>query len=393
MNFSSIKFKVILTIILCLALGAAAIVFLLNVSYQDNINLISKQSVQMSEEAFRNLEKNDTNMLSATLESLMENDAYKKLFEAKDRNKLYQQVEPLFKNFKERYRITHWYFLNPEPESTAFLRVHKPAQFDDQIKRATYLKAVETKDFASGKELGQTAFALRVVHPYYDNGKLIGYMELGEEIDHFLGIMKKQTGNDFGLLIKKKYLDEKQWASTRASKNLKNNWGDYSDVVLVDKTTDDTNIINYAGDMEKVPDGGLVLEEVKKGNSVFVRGIFPLYDAKNRKVGGVFVLRDITPVYNAMQAMQNKAITFIVLLMLAISVVIIVIFNKLIIVRLNNMISTATRVVGGDFNTQIVPTANDEIGKFESLFEQFRQVFVGVVKEVSGTEEKQHGTF
>lgn len=389
MNFSSIKFKVIISIILSLAIGSAAIIYLFNVSYQKNIQLISEQAVQMSAESFNNLEKNDTNMLSATLETLLKNDNFKKYFLAQDRDNLYKEAAPLFKNFKERYRITHWYFLNAEPDSTCFLRVHKPEQFGDVIKRATYLKSVEKKDFAAGKELGKTAFALRVVHPYYDNGKLIGYMELGEEIDHFLDIMKKQTGNEYGLLVKKQYLDEKEWSTMVSSKGEKNHWNDYKDVVLVNKTNNDNSIINFEGDIEKIPEGGAVLEEVKKGDNVFVRGIFPIYDAKDRKVGGVFLLRDITPIYNDMKAMQNKVIMFIIALMIILSVLIILMFNSLVIKRLTNMIETATRVVGGDYKTEIVQSANDEIGQFEYLFEQFRTVFVSLACTLEEDNKKK----
>lgn len=388
MNFSSIKFKVIMTVILTLAIGSASIIYLLNVSYKNNIRVVSEQAVKMSEESFKNLEKNDTNMLSATLLSLLENEAFKKAFIARDKDTLYKQTAPLFKEFREKYGITHWYFLNPEPDSTCFLRVHKPTQSGDIIKRATYVGSVKSKQITSGKELGKTAFALRVVHPYYDKGKLIGYLELGEEIDHFLEIMKKQTGNEYGLLIKKEYLDAKEWAAMSNSKGVKNNWNDYKDVVLVDKTTDDIHIIDYEGDLAKIPEGGAVLEDIKKDDKVFVRGIFPLYDAKDRKVGGVFVLRDITPLYNDLKGMQNKAVIFIVALTVILSVVIIGMFNSLIIKRLTNMIEIATRVVGGDYKTQIVPSADDEIGKFESLFEQFRTVFVSLACTLEEDEKK-----
>lgn len=382
----SIKLKVTFTIIISLVVGGLAIIYLLNISYKNNINLIAEESIKTAKETFTSLERDDTKMLSSTLEALLINEDIKKTFIKKDREKLYQAVSPLFKNLKERYGITHWYFINPEPDQTIFLRIHKSThsgQYGDVVKRATYLKSVETKGFGTGKELGKTAFALRVVHPYYDGNKLIGYMELGQEIDHFFETMKKQTGNDFGLLIDKKYLNEKEWAGVRAGKGLKNNWADMHDVVLIDKTTKDEHIIDFKGDIEEVvPPAGKVLEEFKKDGSVYVRGVFPVYDAKNTMVGGVFVVKDITAIYNGMKATQTKAIIFIVVLMAAISIIMLFMLNNLIFVRLNSMINTATRVVGGDYNTKIVPSADDEVGKFESLFEQFRMVFVNILNEL-----------
>lgn len=382
----SIKVKVALTIIVSLIVGTLAVIYLLNNSYRNNINLIAEESIKTAKETFTSIENDDVKMLSSTLEALLVNEEIKKTFLKKDREQLLNLTAPLFKNLKERYGITHWYFINPEPEQTVFLRIHKSThsgQYGDVVKRATYLKSVETKGFGAGKEVGKTAFALRVVHPYYDNGKLIGYMELAQEIEHFFEIMKKQTGNEFGLLIDKKYLDEKNWASVRASKGFRNNWADMKDVVLIDRTTEDEHLIEFKGDIEEiVPPKGLVLEEIKKGASVYVRGVFPVYDAANRKVGGVFVLKDITPIYNGMKATQTKIIGSIVVLIIIISIVMLLMINRFIFVRLDNMINTATRVVGGDYHAKIVPSADDEVGKFESLFEQFRVVFVNMLIEL-----------
>jgi hypothetical protein len=43
-------------------------------------------------------------------------------------------------------------------------------------------------------------------------------------------------------------------------------------------------------------------------------------------------------------------------------------------------------VVGGEFDLEIVPSAEDEIGTFETLFEQFRMLFV----ELIGQQSQSH---
>jgi hypothetical protein len=50
--------------------------------------------------------------------------------------------------------------------------------------------------------------------------------------------------------------------------------------------------------------------------------------------------------------------------------------------RLERLIRVAKRVVGGEFNLEVVPSAHDELGKFEELFEQFRRVFVDLVGSI-----------
>jgi hypothetical protein len=52
--------------------------------------------------------------------------------------------------------------------------------------------------------------------------------------------------------------------------------------------------------------------------------------------------------------------------------------TRLIFRRLDNIVMVATRVVGGDYATEITVSSDDEVGQFELLFEQFRCVFVDV---------------
>ncbi|HEY3374490.1 MAG TPA: cache domain-containing protein [Candidatus Aquicultor sp.] len=193
---------------------------MVNASYQKNVQLIAGESARLFQQSFNNLEASNVNMMSATLPGLMENENYKKLFMAKDKDKPLAATRPVFEELKAKNRITNWNFINPEPQSTVFLRIHKPEQVGDVLTRTTFVEAVKKEDFAAGKDLGKASFALRAVHPYYYNNKLIGYMELGEAVDHFLGSMRTQTGNEYGMLIDKKFLDKNEWEKLRASSVL-----------------------------------------------------------------------------------------------------------------------------------------------------------------------------
>ena len=80
-------------------------------------------------------------------------------------------------------------------------------------------------------------------------------MELAEEIDHFLTALKSRTGDEYGLLVKKRFLDEEAWAKVLGPRA--NTWNDRPDVVVVDTTTFTEGIIDYPGDLEALPDGGV----------------------------------------------------------------------------------------------------------------------------------------
>ena len=376
----------ILTICVVMSMTAAMIVGLLRMGYDNSIQTITEQVLSNARDSFANLENNDVRTLSASLTPLLEDPYIKQTFLQQDRKGLHAVTAPTFDVLKKQFHITHWYFHYPEtgPQATAkkcFLRVHNLPKHSDVITRFTYEGAVKSKTFSSGKELGKTAFALRVVHPFYHNGQLIGYMELGQEIDHFLGQMKKQTRSDLGILIKKQYLDREKWKSIRETKGLRDNWNDQKDVLLVDQTDSSVAIFDSRVNIDDVPAAGKILGRLSKGSQIFVRGIFPIYDAGNRKVGGVFFVHDVTGLYLTMRKMQGITVAVILAFIVLMSALIMFVFNKLIIDRFQRLSKVLTCVVGGDFESKIVSSSNDEIGQFETLFEQLRQLFVNTLKQ------------
>lgn len=291
------------------AASIVGVIHLFAISNNHNLELITKTSIKTARKAFLDLEKSTANMLSATLKSLLVNDSIAVQFSARDREALYRLCYPLFKNLKSQNRITHWYFLNTEPAKTCFLRIHSPHLYNDLITRTTMDNCIKTKSFAIGKEMGKTAMALRAVHPFYYKNQLIGYMELGVQIEDFLEMLKEQTGNEYCLLLKKKYVDKFKWDSITSVKALRNNWDDMKHLLHVYSTWECIYLDRFKEalkDIEHIPDEGIVLENISRDNSHFVRGIFPYFDAAGRKVGGVLSLKEITPMFAAMESQKNK---------------------------------------------------------------------------------------
>jgi hypothetical protein len=292
----------------CAALSVGALVIAARVSsrlFERHVEAASLANLQDAAQAFAAQERGEIEKLATTLDALLRNDELRAAFTARDRAKLLALSRPLLETMRERDRITHWYFIAPEPEQTVFLRVHRPELNGDRVDRVTLLRAIETKELGAGKELGKTAFALRVVRPWFHDGKIIGYVELAEEIDHFLTAMKARTGDDYGLVVKKRYLDETRWAQVLGPRA--NSWNDRPDVVVVDTTTFTDGIADLEADLETVPESGLALGEVERGDRALVRGIFPVRDAGGRKVGGLFVQHDFTATHAALAAAKLES--------------------------------------------------------------------------------------
>ncbi|UCH98224.1 MAG: GHKL domain-containing protein [Candidatus Aminicenantes bacterium] len=308
------RWRAVFFIVGLTAASMVGVIYLFNISNRHNVELITRSSIKTAQKAFIDFENNTANMLSATLEALLVNDNIAAHFLARDREALYQLCRPLFEGIKRQNRITHWYFLNPEPVKTCFLRVHSPHLYNDLITRVTLDNCIETKTFTSGKEMGKTAVALRAVHPYYYKSQLIGYMELGIQAEDFLKMLKEQSGNEYCLLLKKKYLNQEKWVSITTEKKIRNNWNDMKHLLLVYSTWECIYLKQFQKalpDVESIPDEGIVLEMISKDNTHFLRGIFPFYDAAGRKAGGILSLKDITPMVSAMGTQKQRMIWMI----------------------------------------------------------------------------------
>jgi hypothetical protein len=242
-------------------------------------------SLRSAAAAFAELERKDVAKLSAALDALLADPALVEPFRARDRERLLATARPILSRLRAELNVTHWYFLDPAPDRTCFLRVHAPLLHGDVVKRETFSRAIATGQIGQGTELGQTAFAVRVVKPVRVGGEIVGYMELAEEIDHHLERMKERTGDDFALLVDKQRVDRAELARVRND----DRWDERPDVVLVNSTMWDESSVKLGVPLAKLPSDGVVIGEWKDGPRAYVGGAFPLRDASDRVFGALFV--------------------------------------------------------------------------------------------------------
>jgi len=389
MKWNSIRTKVLAALVICLVLGVGCILALMYYSFERNSQVLAAESVSGAQKLFAILEAREISKMTAVSELLVTNPQVGDAFVAKDRTRLLELTAPLYSKLKSQ-GITNWMFHTPEPDMTVFLRLHNPPKFGDHLNRFMDQEVARTHAMVSGNELAKAGFAVRILRPFYDSqGGVTGYVEFGEELGQFIHAMKDQTGNNYGLLLSKKYVDRQFWADSSAVWKRRDNWDDNPSFVVADKTTASDSIIRFDRDLAAVPDQGKVLERFQEGNSVLVRGIFPIRDAAGNTVGAMFVVRDISGFYLAMRRTQNILIILTVAALALGILLVLTLLTRLVFRRLENIILVATRVVGGDYESEIQVTSDDEVGQFEQLFEQFRRVFVDVLSHVPELQEKR----
>ncbi|HET8732382.1 MAG TPA: hypothetical protein VFM45_01295, partial [Anaeromyxobacteraceae bacterium] len=118
--------------------------------------------------------------------------------------------------------------------------------------------------------------------------------------------LKRETGNEFGILVKKQYLDEAAWAAVTGK--ARNTWNARPDVVVVDTTAFSEGVADLPVDVAALPDEGLVLGEELRGGQAWLRGYFPIVDVAGRKVGALAVLNDFTRMHELMVAGRRQVL-------------------------------------------------------------------------------------
>jgi HAMP domain-containing protein len=389
MKWNLIRTKVLGALVACLLVGVGGILGLMHYSFARNSEALGNESVTSAQKLFAILEARETSKMSAVSETLMMNPQVRDAFASKDRARLLELTGPLYPKLKSE-GITNWMFHTPEPDMVVFLRLHNPAKFGDHLNRFMDKEVVRTHAMVIGNELAKAGFAVRILRPFYDsNGTVTGYVELGEEIGQFIHTMKKQTGDDYGLLLSKKFVDRQFWADSSAVWKRRDNWDDNANFVVADKTTASDSIMQFPGELSAVPAGGRVLEYFREGDLVLVRGIFPIRDAAGNTVGAMFVVRDISGFYLSMRHTQNVLVLLTVAALALGIFMVLTLLNRLVFRRLEHIIVVATRVVGGDYEREIKVDSDDEVGQFEHLFEQFRRVFVDLLAHVPELREER----
>lgn len=234
----------------------------------------------------------ETRFLQSQLKIIARDDKLINLWQDRNRGELYSSARPLFEEINRDFGITHFYFI--DPDRICFLRVHMQERHGDLIRRHTLNEAATSGDIHSGIELGPLGtFTLRVVYPLVKDGQLIGYLELGEEIEHLTPRMKDISGLDLVFTIDKANLDRERWKAGIDFLGKKDTWNDFEEFVVIDKTVPLVPGLFFeemagAQNVKTVPDDILYENRMLRVVSN------PLFDADQKDVGRMMGICDIT---------------------------------------------------------------------------------------------------
>jgi PAS domain S-box-containing protein len=272
----------------------------------------------MVTKVFENQMQSDADVLTGLIEFLKNEPSLQKAYTSGDRNELLKVALPIFREIKAKHRVTHFYFC--DVNRVCFLRVHDATRHGDVIDRYTALAAAKTGNPSRGIELGALGSStLRVVHPWKVGNRLIGYIELGEEIAHLLPRIKTMTGVQLIVTVNKDFLDKSKWEDGLKMLKRQSSWTRYDNFVVVDSTLPLTSSSIDA--MLCIPHSvhDRRIFGAKLDNTLYRGGLLPLIDAGGRDVGELVALVDVSRDANALKKTLLTVVVATVILFALIS--------------------------------------------------------------------------
>ena len=264
-----------------------------------DIDASVKERINSVERLFQGFISSDARFLIEQIGFIKGSGNLQTLWLMKSREMLFDAAKPIFDHLKSKHNITHFYFT--DLNRVNFLRVHNPSRHGDEIKRYTTRKAEAEGKTVSGIELGPFGtFTLRVVSPWFMEGKHGGYLELGMEIEHVTLKLKEALGVELVFVINKSRLNRQKWEEGLEMMGRKGDWDLFSRFAVIDST------------LEHIPKGlqkHMKLSQNTHADSLFSislggldyrAGLAPLIDVGGNDVGDIFVLVDVTKSVDSM---------------------------------------------------------------------------------------------
>ena len=274
--------------------------FIIMIQQRNRLNESSRLLMNEASGAFSRLLGEQSRAMITIQGVLLKNRELQRMLKARDRQGLLAAYNPLFTQLHATYGITHFYFQSPDRVN--ILRIHSAKMYGDTVNRFSTLEAEMIGKAAWGIELGPLGtFTLRTVSPIFDNGTLIGYLELGKEIEDILENIHQYLNVELAVVIKKKFLKQEKWESGMKMLGREGNWNRYTEEVLIYST-----LLCLPGQIETFINGSSHVHNtssVIKSSDGKTWHFFttPLSDAGGVAVGDMVVMNNITEIKRGAQ--------------------------------------------------------------------------------------------
>ncbi len=214
-----------------------------------------------------------------------------------DADRLLRDWKPLYDRLHTE-QITHFSFFGRD--RVRLLRVHWPEMSFGINERHTILEAERTGKSAWGLELmlgSMERLTLRVVQPVFERGELLGYVELGKEIEDVLREMHERFDIDLAATIYKQHLNRVDWEDYMRQLGRQYGWERLAHSVLIYESRDRLiDVFTSTGCLDQA----LTHDQCISGQDVSHEGMkwrvsaITLRDVAGTEIGRLLIITDVT---------------------------------------------------------------------------------------------------
>ncbi len=246
------------------------------------------------------------NGMAMVLRAIASDESMRRALMEGDREDLLRYGLPMYQEQHDTFGVTHFYFL--DRNRVCLLRLHSPEKFGDTIDRFTAREAERTGRTASGLELGPLGtFTLRVVEPVLVDGKPIGYLELGKEIEVILQELNGLADTQLAVLLRKELLNRQTWEEGTRLLERKPDWTRLPNSVTSFYSKNDMldDILFWADSQLNQRNSEKMQKNFDLHETEWASTAFPLFDVKGKDVGVLLMMYDETSAYRSSFRMQG----------------------------------------------------------------------------------------
>lgn len=376
MRLKTVFGKVVTTFVVVFAVGiglVAASTHRASEATRERFDRLLEAKVKSSYDTFFSLIEQDEEGLKKALSGISRIEEFAALLAKKDADTLYERAAPLFAEIKARHRLTHLYFI--EPDGRVLLRVHRRDKSGDLLQRATFKQAQATGEVAVGVEMGKTFFSMRCVRPVRYQGELVGYFEVGQEIDHLVEVLKTITGHDSALLLTSQF----------AKRNTDLEGEDVGGFKILEASDPEAvRQIAAATDLRPALQGYRTVS-TSLGGEHLVLGAGPFEDAFGNVVGVVVTYTDATAYLAQNEQFFWTQILAAVAVFALISIAFLVLVRWIVIQPVVKLSDGIRAISEGDLEVELDVSGNDEIGALAAATNDMAKRLRGVVSAVQAS--------
>jgi len=240
---------------------------------------------------------------------------FRSAMQDQDRNRLLWHADEVFPLIRRTLQVTHFYFRDPQGE--LLLRVYRPEDFSGGTPRIALKRAMATRYPSSGLEIGRVGtLAQRLVYPWFVDGGLIGYIEMGIDIHPLLEQIKEISNSDILVMLNKDLLNRELWESSRMERSSSAAWDLIENSVVssstIAATDQDLRRIHDTSALKTPFTGPLTIAD-----RLYRSGRFPIFDASQQQIGHLIMIVDVTERAEVFRTFILRVIGFSLLLSLA----------------------------------------------------------------------------